>query len=204
MVLTVSGLAAVLIGLPVLPLSAENVLRAVNPQVTETYGWPEFVTQVTRAAAPLPPDVPIFVSNYGEAGALTILAPPGGLGRPVVSAHNNYMLWGPPPGTPDTALCVGEWNAAYLRRFWSQVDHQRQLARLVGIVDQARHRAHRVARPVLVLEPAAAAGEPFVDRRVERQLGVDGLPEHDLIGLVQILARGNGLRFGARGNEQLR
>jgi hypothetical protein len=74
-----------------------------------------------RAAAALPAGTPIFTSDYGEAGALTILGRPAGLRDPVSSAHNNYALWGPPPGRPDTVLCVGQFTLSYLHRFWSQV-----------------------------------------------------------------------------------
>ncbi|MQY30569.1 glycosyltransferase family 39 protein [Nocardia aurantia] len=115
------GLAAVLIGLPVLTSAVSSALRSVDPEPMETYGWPGYTDQVIRAVAELPPGTPIFTSNYGEAGALELLGPPRGLRNPVVSAHNNYLLWGPPPGTPDTALCVGEFEATYLRRFWSDV-----------------------------------------------------------------------------------
>jgi len=120
-VIAVSGVVAVLIGLPVLPVSAENALRSINPQLVETYGWPEFVSQVTAVADTLPAGASIFTSNYGEAGALTTLGPAAGLRLPVSSGHNGYLLWGPPSGTPDTVLCVGEWNADYLRQFWSDV-----------------------------------------------------------------------------------
>ncbi|WP_326837013.1 glycosyltransferase family 39 protein [Amycolatopsis rhabdoformis] len=119
--LGLSGVFAVLIGLPVLPLRAESALAAVNPQLVETAGWPEFTRQVTAAADTLPPGSSIFTSNYGEAGALTLLGPAAGLHVPVSSAHNGYLLWGPPAGTPDTVLCVGEWGPAYLHRFWSDV-----------------------------------------------------------------------------------
>ena len=123
--ITASVVIAVLTGLPVLPVSAANALRSINPELVETYGWPQFVDQVAQAAASLPPSTPIFTSNYGEAGALAILGPPVGLRRPVFSGHNNYGLWGPPPGQPDTVLCVGQWAIDYLHRFWSQV---RQIA----------------------------------------------------------------------------
>ncbi|WP_019926344.1 glycosyltransferase family 39 protein [Nocardia sp. BMG111209] len=115
------GLAAVLIGLPVLTPAVSSALRPIDPEPMETYGWPGYTDQVIRAAAEFPPGTMIFTSNYGEAGALTILGPQRGLRNPVSSAHNNYLLWGPPPGTPDTVLCVGEWNTAYLHRFWSDV-----------------------------------------------------------------------------------
>ncbi|WP_370062716.1 glycosyltransferase family 39 protein [Streptacidiphilus sp. MAP5-3] len=117
----VSALAALLMGLPVLPVSAADAVRALNPTVIETYGWPGFVEQVRKAAATLPPGTPIFTSNYGEAGALTILGPAQGLRQPVFSAQNTYALWGPPPGRPDVALCVGEFGPAQLHRSWAEV-----------------------------------------------------------------------------------
>ncbi|GAB3888451.1 glycosyltransferase family 39 protein [Kibdelosporangium lantanae] len=121
-VITASGVLAVLTGLPVLPVDTANALRAVNPQLVETYGWSDFVREVTTVANTLPAGATIFTSNYGEAGALTTLGPAAGLRLPVSSGHNGYLLWGPPPGTtPDTVLCVGEWDADYLHRFWSDV-----------------------------------------------------------------------------------
>lgn len=116
-----SFVAAVLVWLPVLPVRAANAMREVSPVLVETYGWPQFVDQVAAAAASLLPDVPIFTSNYGEAGALRILGPAAGVDRPVVSGHNNYTLWGPPPGRPDTVLCVGKFKSGYLQRSWAQV-----------------------------------------------------------------------------------
>ncbi|WP_245717849.1 glycosyltransferase family 39 protein [Nocardia miyunensis] len=138
-----SAIIAIVIGLPVLPPRAETALRPINPQAMETYGWPRLVDQIARAAAPLPAEVPIFASNYGEAGAVSILGPAAGLHRTVLSGHNNYLFWGPPPGTPDTVLCVGQWNTAYLHRFWSQVTEIAPLTLPDGLTDQetARHAA---------------------------------------------------------------
>ncbi|TXI40435.1 MAG: hypothetical protein E6Q57_19190 [Mycobacterium sp.] len=99
-------------------LTAASFVLAV---LVETYGWPQFVDQVAAAAAPLPPAVPIFTGNYGEAGALSILGPAAGVDRAVYSGHNNYALWGPPPGRPDTVLCVGRFKPGYLERFWAEV-----------------------------------------------------------------------------------
>jgi hypothetical protein len=117
--IVLSGLIAVVLGYPVLPARAQSALRALNPTVVETFGWPDFVAQVRTAAATLPAGTPIFTSNYGEAGALTILG--GGLRNPVLSAQNAYSDWGPPDGSPDTVLCVGEFKTPYLHRFWSDV-----------------------------------------------------------------------------------
>jgi hypothetical protein len=114
-----AAVLAVVFGYPVLPIRTEDALRGVNPTNLETYGWPEFVDQVRAAAAAQPPGTPIFTSNYGEAGALTILG--DGLTNPVLSAQNAYSDWGPPPGTPDTVLCACEFTPAYLARFWADV-----------------------------------------------------------------------------------
>ena len=39
----------------------------------------------------------VITGNYGEAGAVDVLGPDAGL-PPAWSGHNNYWLWGPPPG----------------------------------------------------------------------------------------------------------
>ena len=116
-----SAVIAVVTGLPVLPASAATALRPVNPELMQTYGWPQFTAEVTRAAHTLPAGTPIFTSDYGEAGALTILGPAAGLRNRVYSGHNNYYLWGPPPGQDSTVLCVGKFTVSYLRGFWSSV-----------------------------------------------------------------------------------
>ncbi|HVV20666.1 MAG TPA: glycosyltransferase family 39 protein [Pseudonocardiaceae bacterium] len=117
----VGGVFAVLIGLPILPAGVQNAVRALNPTPLETFGWPSFVDQVHQVADTLPPDTPIFTSNYGEAGALTILGPGQGVHNPIVSSQNAYGTWGPPAGTPTEALCVGEFTPDQLHRGWSDV-----------------------------------------------------------------------------------
>lgn len=142
-----SGLLALVIGLPVLPVSAAGAVTSVNPTVIETYGWPGFVQQVRAAAATLPPGTPIYTGNYGEAGALTILGPARGLRQPVVSAQNAYAIWGPPSGRPDTVLCVGEFTAARLHQWWGQVTEIAPV-RMGGVRDQEteKHAAIYVCR----------------------------------------------------------
>jgi 4-amino-4-deoxy-L-arabinose transferase-like glycosyltransferase len=138
------GIVAVIFGLPVLPVRAENVLRAINPQPVETYGWPAFVRQVTAVANTEPAGTTIFASNYGEAGALTTLGPADGLRLPVSSGHNAYLLWGPPAGTtPDHVLCVGEFGAHYLHRAWSDVHEVAPITMPGGVVTEetAQHAA---------------------------------------------------------------
>ncbi|WP_284742244.1 glycosyltransferase family 39 protein [Amycolatopsis sp. RTGN1] len=132
-VIVVSGLIAILIGYPILPPRAENSVRVLNPTVMETVGWPEFVDQVKTAAAGLPAGTPILTSNYGEAGALTILDGPA---NPVFSGQNAYSDWGPPAGTPDTVLCVGEFKLPYLQRFWSDVRRLEPITMPNGVANQ--------------------------------------------------------------------
>ena len=135
--IAVTAVIAMLVGLPVLPLSAQNALRAVNPEPIETYGWPGFTQQVAAIAKTLPANTPIFTSNYGEAGALTFDGPGDGLKQPVASGHNAYLLWGPPQGTtPDTVLCVGEFKPAYLHQFWSSVREIAPITMPDGVVNE--------------------------------------------------------------------
>lgn len=119
--------------LPVLPIAAAQPMRHVNPIPLETYGWPQFVDQVAAAASTLPPDVPIFTSNYGEASALTVLGPRAGINRPVLSGDSSYAEWGPPAGSPETVLCVGRFPIWKLRQYWSQVTYLRSIRFAGGV-----------------------------------------------------------------------
>ncbi|MBR7835212.1 glycosyltransferase family 39 protein [Actinospica durhamensis] len=98
---------SVLLCLPVLPPQASNKIRALDPNVMDTYGWSRFVTEVAQDTKALPADVPIFTSDYEEAGALTILGPDAGVHRTIASGHNNYWLWGPPAGSDQTVFVIG-------------------------------------------------------------------------------------------------
>jgi hypothetical protein len=118
--LAATGAFAGLVGLPLLPVSAADAVAALNPTLAETDGWPHFVDEVQQVAASQPPGTPIFTSNYGEAGALTMLGTRP-LHHPVYSSQNTYALWGPPPGNPRTVLCVGEFDPGYLHRFFNTV-----------------------------------------------------------------------------------
>ena len=105
--IAITAIMSVLTLLPVLPVQAADKIRALNPDVMDTYGWPQFVTEVAQATKTLPPGVPIFTSDYEEAGALTILGPADGVHRTIASGHNTYWLWGPPPGSDATVFTTG-------------------------------------------------------------------------------------------------
>jgi hypothetical protein len=105
--IAITAITSVLTLLPVLPPHAADKLRSLNPDVMDTYGWPQFTSEVAQATKTLPPGVPIFTSDYEEAGALTILGPADGVHRAIASGHNDYWLWGPPPGGDATVFTVG-------------------------------------------------------------------------------------------------
>jgi len=95
-------LVALPILLPVLPLhTAErhNVISARGDYQSEI-GWPAYVRQVERLAAPA--DV-IVASNYGEAGALELF----GHGLPPVASVDVTMRYWRPAVTGRRALLVG-------------------------------------------------------------------------------------------------
>jgi 4-amino-4-deoxy-L-arabinose transferase-like glycosyltransferase len=115
--IVVSWVTATALLLPFLPVS-----DALVAETRETYGWPQLARQVAAVAKPLTgSNTVVFTSNYGEAGAITRFGPRDDLRLPVLSGHNAYGYWGPPSGSPDVVVAVGEFDASYLRRFWKSV-----------------------------------------------------------------------------------
>jgi 4-amino-4-deoxy-L-arabinose transferase-like glycosyltransferase len=106
--LAVSGVASVLISLPVLPAASADPVIEVNEDVGETIGWPEFAATVAGVyqALPEPDRAVILTGNYGEAGAIDRYGPALGLPR-AYSGHNAYGDWGPPPDGSGPVIVVG-------------------------------------------------------------------------------------------------
>ena len=105
-----------IISLPVLPASSADPVIAVNGDVGETIGWPDFARTVARVYHGLPgaPRAVIFTSDYGEAGAVDRYGP--GLGLPhAYSGHNAYGYWGHPPGSAGPVVTIG-LDQPYLAR----------------------------------------------------------------------------------------
>ena len=98
----VSGFLA----LPLLPARSlqGSAPMKINPDLGEEVGWPRFAATVTRAWDSLPNrrHTAIFTGNYGEAGAVQLLAH-----LPAYSGHNGFALWGPPPSSDTHALVIG-------------------------------------------------------------------------------------------------
>jgi 4-amino-4-deoxy-L-arabinose transferase-like glycosyltransferase len=112
------------IGLPVMPPAAlaQTPLPELNPEVAETYGWPQLVEQVDaiyeREIAD-GEDAIIFTLNYGEAGAIDLYGPGHGLPR-AYSGHNNYSLWGPPTDDDAPVLIVGHFPQERLEEWFAE------------------------------------------------------------------------------------
>jgi hypothetical protein len=109
--LALNAAVAVVVSLPVLPLSVlgDTPVPDINLLAADQVGWPEYVVQVEAAYAALPAAerdgaVMMVASNYGEAGALARL----GEGLPAVySGHNALADLGRPPGGTETVVFVG-------------------------------------------------------------------------------------------------
>lgn len=106
--IVLSGLIGGTIALPVLPANSAGPVIAVNGDVAETIGWPEFAQTVAHVYRGLPNAgrAVVFTQNYGEAGAVDRYGP--ALGLPAAySGHNAYGEWGPPPGRGAPVIAVG-------------------------------------------------------------------------------------------------
>jgi 4-amino-4-deoxy-L-arabinose transferase-like glycosyltransferase len=104
----VSGVIAVVISLPVLPEEDAGAAIAMNEDVGETIGWPEFTRQVAAVYRGLPDteDAVILARNYGQAGAIERYGPDLGLPG-AYSGHNAYGDWGPPPDDAAPMVAIG-------------------------------------------------------------------------------------------------
>lgn len=117
--LAVSAVVDPIIALPVLPADGIGPVIAVNDDVGEMIGWPEFVQTVAAVHRGLPDAerTVILTRNYGEAGAIDRYGPALALPR-AYSGHNAYGDWGPPPDVSTAVIAVGLGSreiAAHLR-----------------------------------------------------------------------------------------
>lgn len=94
------------------PKPLERQAQGVLPQIfADQFGWPELARAVAEVFAGLPPAererAAVFAQNYGQAAALDLYGRPLGL-PPAASGHNQYFLWGPPPGRGEVVIVVGD------------------------------------------------------------------------------------------------
>ena len=77
----------------------ENFQRGPLPQFyADMFGWQDMADEVARVYNSLPPEdrarAGIFCGNYGEAGAVDVLARKYGIPT-AISGHQSYWFWGP-------------------------------------------------------------------------------------------------------------
>jgi 4-amino-4-deoxy-L-arabinose transferase-like glycosyltransferase len=115
--LALSGVVSATIALPLLPARDAGPVVAMNADIGETIGWPEFATSVQQAYERAGARAVIFTVNYGEAGAIDRLGP--ALGLPTAySGHNGFAEWGPPPARAGATVVVG-MSETRLRRWFA-------------------------------------------------------------------------------------
>jgi hypothetical protein len=110
----------------ILPLASRGALRDFalknNGDLREEIGWNELVKTVADIRDSLPPEqrgaVGVFVSNYGEQGAVEILGPAYHL-PPPISWTNSAWLRGYPVPTPTTLIVLGLSQRSAERLFTS-------------------------------------------------------------------------------------
>jgi 4-amino-4-deoxy-L-arabinose transferase-like glycosyltransferase len=113
-----SGVIDLVIALPVLPADQAGPVVAVNEDVGETIGWPDFARTVAdvHRGPPSRGGALILTGNYGQAGAIDRYGPSLGLPR-AYSGHNAYGNWRRPPedGAPVIAIGLHPRHMARLR-----------------------------------------------------------------------------------------
>ena len=91
----------------------------------DMHGWRELAHEVSLAYLSLPEaeraHCMVFAQNYGEAGALEYFAREFPL-PPACSGHNNYSLWGIPPGEIEVVIVIGGDRNEVLEAFAEVVD----------------------------------------------------------------------------------
>ena len=93
--------------------------------LSDRFGWQEMVEGFATRYNALPPDVrsqtAIFCSNYGEAGAVTVLGPKYGLPS-AISGHQNFYFWGYQGFTGDSVLTLGSDAKNYTDKYEQVID----------------------------------------------------------------------------------
>ncbi len=135
LVLSVTAVLTIPLTLPVLPTGALGAIEPINPEMGEMVGWPELTKTARDAFAALPSaeraHAVILTSNYGSASALRRLAPE----LPVVSAHNDLWLEGPPPESATTVLTIG-YSPRYLEQLCRAITPVGVVTNDVGLANQ--------------------------------------------------------------------
>ena len=114
------------------------------------HGWEDLAQNVSKASLTIPaPEretTVAFVSNYGEAGALELLASRYPLPR-VICNHNWYWFWGVGP-TPITTFIRLGGNREQVLESYGDVTRRRSYVRALHAVREQPRCFHRAQPPV--------------------------------------------------------
>ena len=146
--LALNGVLCLLIGLPVVPLSAlgNTPIPGINQAARDTVGWPSYVREVAAVYAGLPAgdraNAVIVASNYGEAGALARY----GRGLPAVySGQNALYAQARPPERAAVAILVGG-QLRSVRSLFGSCEIRARLDNRVGVDNEEQGRPIAVCR----------------------------------------------------------
>jgi len=100
--------------LRITPTAGENHETGALPQhFADMHGWDDMVKTFSDVHRSLPPEERkrciLFVTNYGEAGAVDFLGRKYDLPM-ATCGHNNYWLWGPPEPSETGPVIVFGWQ----------------------------------------------------------------------------------------------
>ena len=136
----------------------------ISQHFADQFGWEERVAAVAVAWAGLPEAerarAIIFTTNYGRAAAIELLGGRLGLPQPV-SGHNNYYLWGLPPGLRDVVLAVGGRAEDHARSFAEVVIVGRTPEIRFGIPEESNIPIYLLRRPTRPLAEAFQGAKMF-------------------------------------------
>ncbi len=135
----VSALISGFVALPLLPAAdlRGSAILALDPDQGETVGWPDFIHAVTAAWRSIPADhrgrTVIVTDNYGEAGAIDLLAAapgcpaptavttatPPGVSHPRARPASCWSATTRPPRPPPTSSPVPRWAGSKTPPAWT-------------------------------------------------------------------------------------
>jgi 4-amino-4-deoxy-L-arabinose transferase-like glycosyltransferase len=137
----------------------------VSQHFADQFGWQERVAAVAVAWAQLPEadraHAVIFTTNYGRAAAIELLGRRLGLPQPI-SGHNNYHLWGLPPGPHDVVLALGGRAEDHARSFAEVVEVGRTPLIPYGIPDESNIPIYVLRRPTRPLAESFQEAKRFL------------------------------------------
>ncbi|HEV8570985.1 MAG TPA: glycosyltransferase family 39 protein [Actinoplanes sp.] len=119
-----SALISAVLALPLLPERdlPDSATIALNPDLGNEVGWPQFIDTISAVWHALPPatraHAVIFTGSYSEAGAVDVLGGRDGLPH-AFSGHNGFSLWDEPRPDQTTTIAIGYGSPQQVSRYFT-------------------------------------------------------------------------------------